>query len=130
VFAGKVDAIDNRIDPASRTMRIRARVENPGDVLRAGMAFSVGMKFDGEKYPAVDPLSVQWDSEGSFVWQIRDNKSFKTRVRVVQRNPDVVLVQAELKEGDRVATEGLQRVREGGAVRISGASDNPEVASQ
>lgn len=130
LFSGKVDAIDNRVDPASRTMRIRARIENPQDVLRAGMAFSVGMKFDGEKYPAVDPLSVQWDSEGSFVWQVRDNKSFKTRVRVVQRNPDAVLVQASLKDGDRVATEGLQRVREGGAVRVAGASENPEVASQ
>ncbi|CDZ33367.1 efflux RND transporter periplasmic adaptor subunit [Neorhizobium galegae] len=130
VFSGKVEAIDNRIDPASRTMRIRARVENPGDVLRAGMAFNVGMRFAGERYPAVDPLAVQWDGEGSYVWQIRDNKSVKTRVRVVQRNPDAVLVGAELKDGDRIVTEGLQRVREGAPVRISGAPETAEVARQ
>lgn len=130
IFTGKVEAIDNRVDPASRTMRIRARVDNPKDLLRAGMAFSVGMRFAGEKYPSVDPLAVQWDGEGSFVWQIKDNKSYKTRVRVVQRNPDSVLVEAELKDGDRVATEGLQRVREGGAIRIAGAAQNAEVASQ
>ncbi|CDZ59820.1 RND family efflux system membrane fusion protein [Neorhizobium galegae bv. orientalis] len=130
VFSGKVEAIDNRIDPASRTMRIRARVENPGDVLRAGMAFNVGMRFAGERYPAVDPLAIQWDGEGSYVWQVRENKSVKTRVRVVQRNPDAVLVGAELKEGDRIVTEGLQRVREGAAVRILGAPETAEVARQ
>ncbi|WP_117192533.1 efflux RND transporter periplasmic adaptor subunit [Rhizobium terrae] len=130
VFSGKVDAIDNRVDAASRTMRIRARVENPGDVLRAGMAFSVGMRFPGEKYPSVDPLAVQWDGEGSFVWQVRDNKSVKTRVRVIQRNPDAVLVEAQLGEGDRVVTEGLQRVREGAPVRIFGAPETAEVARQ
>ena len=64
-----------------------------------------------------------------FVWQIVDMKSVKTRVRVVQRNPDAILVSAELKQGDRVATEGLQRVREGGAVRITGEKP-PEVASR
>ncbi|UIK03512.1 efflux RND transporter periplasmic adaptor subunit [Neorhizobium galegae] len=130
VFSGKVEAIDNRVDPASRTMRIRARVENPGDVLRAGMAFNVGMRFAGERYPAVDPLAIQWDGEGSYVWQVRENKSVKTRVRVVQRNPDAVLVGAELKEGDRIVTEGLQRVREGAAVRILGAPETAEVARQ
>jgi len=130
VFSGKVEAIDNRIDPASRTMRIRARVENPGDVLRAGMAFNVGMRFAGERYPAVDPLAIQWDGEGSYVWQVRDNKSVKTRVRVVQRNPDAVLVGGELKEGDRIVTEGLQRVREGAPVRILGAPETAEVARQ
>ncbi|MGK6312090.1 efflux RND transporter periplasmic adaptor subunit [Neorhizobium sp. DT-125] len=130
VFTGKVEAIDNRVDPASRTMRIRARVENPDDVLRAGMAFNVGMRFAGEKYPSVDPLAVQWDGEGSYVWLVKDNTSVKTRVRVVQRNPDTVLVEAGLNEGDRVVTEGLQRVREGAPVRIFGAPDTAEVASQ
>ncbi|KGE00772.1 efflux RND transporter periplasmic adaptor subunit [Rhizobium sp. YS-1r] len=130
IFSGKVEAIDNRVDPASRTMRIRARVENPGDVLRAGMSFSVSMRFAGETYPAVDPLAIQWDGEGSYVWQIKDGKSVKTRVRVVQRNPDAVLVEAQLNEGDMVVTEGLQRVREGAPVRIFGTPETAEVARQ
>jgi RND family efflux transporter MFP subunit len=129
VFTGKVEAIDNRIDAASRTMRIRAKVDNASDQLRAGMSFGVLVRFAGETFPAVDPLAVQWDAEGSFVWQIKDKKSVKTRVRIVQRNPDSVLVDAALKEGDQVAVEGLQRVRDGGAVRIVGAG-GPEVASQ
>ncbi|APO75358.1 RND family efflux transporter protein [Rhizobium etli 8C-3] len=117
-FTGEVQAVDNRIDAASRTLRIRAKIDNRADVLRAGMSFNVSMKFAGDKYPAVDPLSVQWDSQGSFVWRVVDGKSNKVRVSIVQRNPDFVLVKAGIKDGDAIVTQGLQRVREGGPVRF------------
>ncbi|MQB42616.1 efflux RND transporter periplasmic adaptor subunit [Rhizobium sp. ICMP 5592] len=119
LFSGVVEAVDNRVDGASRTLRIRARINNATDELRAGMSFNVGMRFAGETYPSVDPLSVQWDGEGSYVWRVIDGKSSKVRASVVQRNPDAVLVQANLKDGDRIVTEGLQRVTEGGAVRFA-----------
>jgi len=120
VFEGSVEAIDNRVDPASRTIRIRAKIENQEDMLLAGMSFGVTMRFPGETYASVSPLAVQWDSKGSFVWQIVDKKSVKSRVRIIQRNPDAVLVSGDVKAGDVVATEGLQRVRENGAVRMAG----------
>jgi RND family efflux transporter MFP subunit len=127
VFQGSIEAVDSRVDQASRTIRIRAKIDNPDDVLRAGMSFNVVMRFPGDQYAAVNPLAVQWDGEGSFVWQIVDNKSVKTRVTIVQRNSDQILVDASLKEGDVVAVEGLQRVREGGTVEIAGApQENPE----
>ena len=118
-FSGAVEAIDNRIDAASRTLRVRARIDNASDELRAGMSFNVGMKFAGDRYPAVYPLSVQWDSEGAFVWRVDDGRSKKVRVSIVQRNPDFILVTADLKDGDAIVTEGLQRVREGGPVRLA-----------
>lgn len=129
-FQGSVEAVDSRVDQASRTIRIRAKIDNPEDVLRAGMSFNVVMRFPGDRYAAVNPLAVQWDGEGSFVWQILDNKSVKARVTIVQRNSDQILVQGALREGDVVAVEGLQRVREGGAVEVAGApeSGSEEVA--
>ena len=128
-FKGSVEAVDNRVDPASRTIRIRAKIPNGEDELRAGMSFGVTMRFPGGTYPAVDPLAIQWDTQGSFVWRIEDHKSVKARVLIIQRNPDAILVAADLNEGDVIATEGLQRVREGGAVRIAGEKP-PEVASR
>ncbi len=129
-FHGEVEAVDNRVDQASRTIRIRARLGNDKDELRAGMSFGVTMRFAGETYASVDPLAVQWDAEGSYVWRVTDKKSGKVRVQIVQRNPDAVLVKAELAEGDLVVTEGLQRVREGGAVRVANQPKPEEVASQ
>lgn len=131
VFTGVLEAVDNRIDPASRTLRLRGRIANSSDELRAGMSFAVSMKFPGDKYPAVNPLSVQWDAQGSFVWQVADDKSHKVRVTVVQRNPDYVLVKADLKDGDLIVTQGLQRVRENGAVRVAtDVASNEKVAAQ
>lgn len=131
IFSGVLESVDNRIDPASRTLRLRARIANSSDELRAGMSFAVSMKFAGDNYPAVNPLSVQWDSQGSFVWQVTDEKSHKVRVTVVQRNPDYVLVKADLKDGDQIVTQGLQRVRENGAVRVAtDVASNDKVAAQ
>ncbi|MQW85873.1 efflux RND transporter periplasmic adaptor subunit [Sinorhizobium saheli] len=119
-LAGVVHAIDNRLDQASRTLRVRARFENPDDLLRAGMSFSVTVSFDGDRYPTVDPLAIQWSSEGSYVWRVDGDKSERVPIRIIQRNPDKVLVDAELAEGDRIVTEGVQRLRDGGSVKIAG----------
>ncbi|MFB2561645.1 efflux RND transporter periplasmic adaptor subunit [Rhizobium sp. IMFF44] len=118
-FSGVVEAVDNRVDGASRTLRVRARIDNASDVLRAGMSFNVGMRFAGESYPSVDPLAVQWDGAGAHVWRVVDGKSSKVRVSIVQRNPDAVLVRGDLHNGDLIVIEGLQRVTEGGEVRFA-----------
>jgi RND family efflux transporter MFP subunit len=118
-FEGKVQAIDNRIDQESRTLRVRARIENPEDLLRAGMSFQVTMHFAGDLYPSVDPLSVQWSADGSFVWRVKGEKVERVPIRIVQRNPDKVLIKAEIAEGDQIVTEGVQTLRPGGAVRTA-----------
>ncbi|MBX3578884.1 MAG: efflux RND transporter periplasmic adaptor subunit [Rhizobiaceae bacterium] len=120
-FEGTVSAVDNRLDEASRTLRVQARIENPGDSLRAGMSFQVSMRFPGDSYPAVNPLAIQWGTDGAFVWIIRDGKAVRTPVRIVQRNTESVLVEAALASGDTVITEGVHNVREGAEIRIAGA---------
>ncbi|WEX86273.1 efflux RND transporter periplasmic adaptor subunit [Sinorhizobium garamanticum] len=122
---GVIHAIDNRLDQASRTLRVRARLENPDDMLRAGMSFSVTMAFDGDRYPTVDPLAIQWSSDGSYIWRVNGDRSERVPVKIIQRNPDKVLVDATLAEGDRIVTEGVQRLRDGGAVRVAG-ENRPE----
>ena len=65
-------------------------------MLRAGMSFQVAMRFAGDTYPSVDPLSVQWGADGAFVWAIKDGKAKRTPVRIIQRNTESVLVEADL----------------------------------
>ncbi len=127
-YDGVISAIDNRIDPASRTLRVRATVENESDALRAGMSFSVTMTFDGETYPAVNPLAIQWSNEGSYVWSVVDQRTRRVPVEIIQRNPESVLVEAELAAGEPVIIEGLTQLREGAEVAMSEQSLEQPVA--
>ncbi len=118
---GEIVAIDNRIDRASRTLRVQAALDNSDDVLRAGMAFSLVLGFAGDPHPAIDPLAIQWGADGSFVWVVREGRAVRVPIRIVQRSSEVVLVTAEIEAGELVVTEGVQRLREGGAVTVRGA---------
>ena len=117
---GEIVALDSRVDSASRTLKVQAALENPKDELRGGMAFSIDLAFRGDVFPAVDPLAIQWGAEGAFVWAIRDGSVERVPVRIVQRNSDTVLVAGDLAAGERVVTEGLQRLRPGLPVVLEG----------
>ena len=117
-FDGQVTAVDSRIDPTSRTLEVQATIPNPAHTIAPGMAFSVAMGFAGETYPAVDPLAIQWGTEGSYVWLLTpDSKVVKDKVKIIQRNTDGVLVQGDLKPGQPVVTQGVLQLSDGGTVR-------------
>jgi RND family efflux transporter MFP subunit len=119
-FKGAISAIDNRVDPASRTLHVQAKITNPNDALREGMAFQMSIGFPGDTYPTVDPLAIQWGTDGAYVWKIVDNKATRVPVRIIQRNTAYVLVDADIKRGDQIVAEGVQSVRQGGLVQIQG----------
>lgn len=123
IFQGKISAVDNMIDPASRTLRVRAEITNPSDVLRSGMSFTMTILFPGEQYPSVDPLAIQWDGNGAYVWRIsQDDQAERVPVMIIQRNASAVLVDADVNEGDVIVTEGVQNVRAGAKVSIKNES--------
>lgn len=128
-FQGQISAVDNMIDAASRTLRVRAEITNPSDVLRAGMSFTVTVLFPGDQYASVDPLAIQWDGDGSYVWRItKDGKAQRVAARIVQRNANAVLVEGDIAKGDVIVTEGVLNVREGGMVTIKGQSQKNNAA--
>jgi RND family efflux transporter MFP subunit len=115
---GQITAIDNVVERASRTLRVQATIPNPDDRLRAGMAFRVGLRLPGETLPTVDPLAIQWSSDGSFVWVLREGKAARVPVVIRERNADSVLVEADLAVGEAVVTEGVQTLRPGAEVEV------------
>ena len=117
-FVGRISAIDNMIDEQSRTLRIRAEVDNASGVLQSGMSFSVSLAFPGDPYPAVDPLAIQWNAEGAYVWPVKNGVVEHVRVGIVQRNADSVLVTGALYQGDLVVTKGVQNLQDKSAVDI------------
>ncbi|MET3900611.1 RND family efflux transporter MFP subunit [Devosia sp. UYZn731] len=117
-FAGVVSAVDNRIDPESRTLQIQARIPNEDNAVRPGMSFTIALQFAGEQFPAVNPLSIQWSADGSYVWAYVDGKAHKVMAEIVQRNSDGVLVRGDIKPGDAIISEGVLQLSEGTAVTL------------
>jgi RND family efflux transporter MFP subunit len=122
-LTGEVRAVDNVIDQASRTLRVQGILGNDADRLRAGMAFSVSLRFPGETLPAVDPLAVQWAADGSYVWALRDGAAQRVAVTIRQRDDELVLVQGALAPGDVVVVEGVQSLRQGAEVAVTGRAE-------
>lgn len=117
-YKGEINAVDNMLDEASRTLHVRAEVDNAQDRLRAGMSFSVTVLFPGNRYPSVDPLAIQWGPDGSFVWRVEEGVAKKIPARIVQRNSTNILVDGGVKEGDMIVTQGVQTVRDDAPVRV------------
>ena len=115
---GQVSAVDNKIDPTSRTLQVEAQIANDDGKLKPGMSFAVSMSFPGETFPSVDPLSVQWSSQGAYLWRYADKKVERVPVQIIQRNSDGILVKADLREGDQVVTQGVQQLTAGATVRL------------
>ena len=117
-ITGEVIALDNRVDSASRTLQVQARIPNDDGRLRPGMSFSVSMTFPGEQFPSVDPLAIQWSAEGAYLWKYADGKVDRVPVAIIQRNSDGVLVKGALEAGDQVVTQGVQQLTAGASVRL------------
>ena len=124
-FDGTVGAVDSRIDPTSRTLEVQARIPNVAGAIKPGMSFDVAMAFPGSTYPAVDPLAIQWGSDGSYVWLLTaDSKVKKDKVAIIQRNSDGVLVEGDLKPGTQVVTQGVLQISDGVTVRRLDSAGN------
>lgn len=123
---GHIVKIDSRVDPVSRTVLVRAAFDNPDDSLRPGMSMFVHLPLRGELFVSVPELSLQWRNGKSYVWRISDGKSESVSVVLKRRLNDIVLVEGEIKPGDVIVVEGVQRLRNGRDVEISAISENAQ----
>lgn len=119
---GRVTALDNRIDPASRTLMVQAALPNDDDRLRSGMAFSIEIRLPGQPFPEVAALAIQWAGDGAYVFAARDGRAVRVPVRIVQRSGDRALVAGALAPGDLVVVEGMSRLEDGGPLSLRDAA--------
>jgi len=117
-FKARVVALDSRLNVEKRSLRLRANIDNPDDVLRPGMSFAIQMAVKGQMLASVPEIALQWDREGSYVWMIRDGKADRENVRVADRRQGCVFLDGNIKEGETVVVEGGLRLAEGVAVEL------------
>ncbi|MGX0876853.1 RND family efflux transporter MFP subunit [Roseovarius sp. MBR-154] len=117
-FDGEVVAIDSRVEAATRTARVRAAIDNAGDLLRPGASFSIRLDLPGKSYPAVPELALQFSGGALQIWRIADGAAEPVRVELVRRRDGQVIVDGPLTEGERIIVEGTQRLRPGIEVNV------------
>ncbi len=113
-------SLDNQIDPTTGTIKIKARFTNQDDTLFPNQFVNARMLVDTEQNAVVVPAAaVQMGNEGHFVWVLNDeNNVSKKRVKIgIQDNRNVV-ISAGLSAGDRVVTDGIDRLTEGAKVEV------------
>ncbi|MGH1349859.1 MAG: efflux RND transporter periplasmic adaptor subunit [Methyloligellaceae bacterium] len=123
-FTGSVSSIDSRIEAASRSVKVRATIPNKGDKLRPGMSFAVEIIIPGETRATIPELALQWGKGESYVWRINDGKAQRVIVKMVRRISSNILIEGDIKKGDLIVIEGVQRLRPGIQVEFKNQSSN------
>lgn len=122
VHNGKVQAVGTRIDPVTRTLTVRGEIPNPDLTLIPGSTFSVSVQLEGNEAPVVPGLAIQWDRKGAYVWRLKDDNTVeRVDAAILSRDGDRVFIDAGLKAGEKVVSEGGGLLRAGQAVKQQGA---------
>ncbi len=113
VYQGKIHAFDNRIDPTSGTIRVRAIFDNPKGQLLPGMFARIKLGSASEENKIlVSERAIGTDQNRKFVYVV-DNEN-KTSYREVQIGDSIDgnrIIRSGLKMGDKVIIRGLMRLR-------------------
>jgi membrane fusion protein (multidrug efflux system) len=117
-FQGKIASIDSRIDRASRTFKVRASAPNPDRLLPAGMFMRLVVVLAENDALTVPEEAVVAEGTETLVFLVNDGRAYRRRVKIGQRQPGLVEVAEGLAAGDTVVVRGIQRLRDGVAVRI------------
>jgi membrane fusion protein (multidrug efflux system) len=111
--------VDRAVDIKTGTLRIRGQFPNPDQLLRPGMfgrmKLDLGVRPDSILVPERAVTELQGKS---FVWVIGpDNKAEQRKVTVGQQVGESLLILENLKAGERIVVEGVQKVRDGMEVK-------------
>lgn len=117
IAAGQLTTLDNQIDTATGTLRLKAQFDNADDSLFPNQFVNVRLQVRTHDNALVIPAdAVQYGSQGTYVYTVQDAKARLRRVTLGAGDGEYVLVQAGLNAGDQVVLEGLDRLREGADV--------------
>jgi membrane fusion protein (multidrug efflux system) len=112
---GKFTFIDNKVDPNTDTVSIRAEFPNPNKILLPDQFVTVQVERDKpESLLVVPQAAVQEDQDGRYVLVVDKDDTVKIqRVVLGQTVGTKWVVDQGLEEGEQVIVEGLQKVRPG-----------------
>jgi membrane fusion protein (multidrug efflux system) len=126
-FTGKLTSLNPDLDIATRSVRVQATLENPGELLRPGMFARVEVLLPNNQDVLVIPATAVFSAPyGNLVYAIHDSTNAPNElvvqqqfIRTGRRQGDFVSVQSGLKAGDRIVSVGMFKLRNGKNIVIN-----------
>jgi multidrug efflux system membrane fusion protein len=124
---GTLVSTDNQIDVATGTVKLKAEMPNPQLKLFPNQFVNVRMVVDTLRNAVVVPsAAIQRNTQGTVVWVVKEDSSVS--LRPVTTGPTEGLetaIVSGLAAGERVVTDGVDRIREGAKVEAIEAGAKP-----
>ncbi len=119
---GQLAVLDNQVDPATGTIKLKATFPNDGLLLWPGGFVNVRMLVETLYGVVTVPTSaVQRGPRGSYVYSVApDNVATRRMVQIGHEDDGISVITDGLKAGEQVVTDGAQRVVEAGKVAVAG----------
>ncbi|MBR5555876.1 efflux RND transporter periplasmic adaptor subunit [bacterium] len=129
---GVQDFQDNKVDQSTGTITMRATFENTNNILIPGEFLTVKLYANKpSNVPVVPQTAVQENQAGKFVYTI-DEKDLPqlTYIKTNGQDGSYWIVAEGLKKGDRIVTDGLQKVAPGLPITIITAEEMEQIKLQ
>jgi multidrug efflux system membrane fusion protein len=127
--AGHLDTLDNQIDTTTGTVKLRAMFPNTGGLLFPNQFVNARLLVDVIKDATIVPTSAVLNgSIGQFVYVVKPDNTVTVRKIVVGPvDGERTSVKSGLQVGERVVTDGSDRLKEGAKITIP--AEHPRGAS-
>ncbi len=121
---GELTTLDNQIDTTTGTLKLRATFANPDELLYPNQFVNARLLVNTMKDTIRVPVpAVQRGEPGTFVYLISANNTVSVRpIKVGPVDGAFQAVLSGLNAGDRVVTDGTDRLRDGAAVVVPAAA--------
>jgi len=129
VFHGRVSSIATRVDPVSRSVVVRALIENHAQLLKPGMFMTVHLTRSQNDVLLIPEQSLLPDADKQFVYVVNKGVASKTTILIGRRKPGLVEVRQGLKAGDVIVVEGGEKLTDGAKVTVTNGERSAESRS-
>ncbi|MET2825392.1 efflux RND transporter periplasmic adaptor subunit [Mesorhizobium shangrilense] len=119
---GSLSVVDNQINGATATIRIRAVFDNADDRLWPGQFVNVRVQVEFQRGVVTVPVTaIVRGPDGTYAFVVgKDRHIVKRPVTVAYSNAELAVVGEGVQPGDTVVTDGQYRVQEGDLVDVTG----------
>lgn len=117
---GELESLDNQIDIATGTVKLKARFENSDELLFPNQFVNIRLRLQTlQQVTLIPSAALQFGPDGSFVYRLdEEDKVYLQAVQVAASDGAQTVIGSGLQPGQRIVLEGTDRLRSGNQVEV------------